>query len=281
MNKQIIYKSEEGKQQLLQFYKNVLADVDYDYNEIYIDTSFGRTYLFEAGSPEKTPVFLFHGSCSNSAMWYGDIKVLYENYHVLSVDILGEPGNSDARRLDLKSNDHALWINEILEKLNISKAIFIGNSIGAWMIQKFAINFPDKAEKLVLIAPSGIVNIKTSFLFKTIIYVIQGETGRNKLGKLIYVEDEIPDIVITFNKLINDNFNPIMGSIPAFSDTELSRLSMPTLFMCGENDAIVDAKKASQKLKSTLRQPHINIINDNGHVIFDTMKEIIPFLDGK
>ena len=166
-------------------------------------------------------------------MWYGDIKILSEKFHIFSVDILGEPGNSEAKRLDLKSNDHALWINEILEKLNINKAIFMGNSLGAWMSLKYAVNFPKKVDKLVLIAPSGLVNARLSYVFKSIFYALQGEKGLKKVGKLISGTDKIPEIVLNFNKLVAKNFNPIIGGLPVFSNKELACLTMPTLFLCG------------------------------------------------
>lgn len=280
MKEQLIYKSREGKQKILGFFSSATSALDYKYNETYVDTSYGKTYLFEAGDKKNPPVFLFHGSCSNSAMWYGDIKELLKTYHVYSVDILGEPGKSDENRLNLKSDDHAHWINEILEKLNIDKAMFIGNSLGAWMILKFATHYPSKAEKIVLIAPSGISAPKFSYLFKTIIYAMQGKQGMTKIGQLIYGKDKLPEIVLTFNKLILDNFNPIMGGLPTFSDDALLQLNMPTLFICGEDDAINNAHKMSMRLEKLLEQPTINIIKNNGHIIYNAMDKIIPYLKG-
>ena len=59
MKEQKIFKSKEGRQQILEFYKNILSKVTYDYNEIYIDTSYGKTYLLEAGLKENPSIFLF------------------------------------------------------------------------------------------------------------------------------------------------------------------------------------------------------------------------------
>lgn len=280
MNEQIIFKSKEGKQEILNFYNSVMSALDYKYNEVYVETSFGTTYLFEAGNKQNPPIFLFHGSCTNSAMWYADIKHLSKDFHVYSVDILGEPGKSDENRLDLKSDEHAKWINEILEKLNIDKATFMGNSLGAWMSLKFAVTYPEKADKLVLIAPSGIVPAKISFVLKSIFYAMQGEKGLSKIGKLITGTDTIPDEVLYFNKLIANHFNPIIGGLPVFADEALTKLTMPILLMCGEHDVITDATKSASRLKKTTKQPVINIVKDNGHIIYNAMDTIIPYLKG-
>ncbi|MEX1377425.1 MAG: alpha/beta hydrolase [Eubacteriales bacterium] len=281
MKEQIIFKSEAGKQEILSFYKKALKNVKFEYNEIYLDTSFGKTYLLEAGKADNPIVMLFHGSCTNSAMWYADIKTLSDAFHVFSVDILGEPGNSQPVRLGLKSNDHALWIDEIINQLKIDKVMIIGNSLGAWMAQKYAVNFPEKVEKIVLIAPSGITHAKPSYIFKMIFYAMQGEKGLKKLGKMITGLDSMPDEVLVFNKLISQHFNPIMGELPIFSDDELSNIVSPTLFMCGENDVIVDAEKSAARLEKSLENVTIHIAENNGHIIYNSMEEILPFLSGK
>lgn len=278
MKENVIFKSAEGKNEILKFYKNILSAVTYEYTEKYVGTSFGKTYLFEAGNKNKPCVFLLHGSCSNSAMWFGDIKQLAEHYHVFSIDILGEPGNSDAVRLDLSGNDHALWINEIMKNLGITSAMFIGNSLGAWISMKFAAAFPQMSEKLVLIAPSGIVNARFSYIAKSIFYALQGENGLKKLGQMISGTDELPEAVLEFNKLIMHHFNPIMGALPVLSDNELKQLTMPVLFLNGENDVINDAEKSAERLRLNAAKAELNIIKNNGHIIYNAMDMIIPFL---
>lgn len=280
MKENIIFKSEEGKQEILAFYKNALSRVDFEYNEIYLDTTFGRTYLLEAGTAGNPIILLFHGSCTNSAMWYADIKALKEKFHVFSVDILGEPGNSQPVRFNLKSNEDALWIDEIISALNAEKVMIIGNSLGAWMAQKYAVNFPEKVDKMVLIAPSGITNARPSYIFKMLFYAMQGEQGLKKLGKMITGTDNMPEEVLVFNKLITRHFSPIMGSLPIFSDEELGKIKAHTLFMCGENDVIVDAEKSAARLKKTMKNVNINIVKNNGHIIYNSMEEIMPFLLG-
>ena len=281
MKENMIFKSEEGKQEILAFYKNALSKVDFKYDEIYLDTTFGSTYLLETGSAGKPIVLLFHGSCSNSAMWYADMKLLQDRFHVFSVDILGEPGSSHPVRLDMKSREHALWINEIVNALNAEKVMIIGNSLGAWMAQKYAVNFPAKVDKLVLIAPSGITGARPSYIFKMLLYAMQGEKGLKKIGKMITGTDSLPEEVLVFNKLIANHFSPIMGSLPVFSDGELAKIKANTLFMCGENDVIVDAEKSANRLQKLLQNVTINIVKNNGHIIFNSMDKIMPFLSGE
>ena len=90
--------------------------------------------------------------------------------------------------------------------------------------------------------------------------------------------DEMPEAVMEFNKLIAAHFSPIMGALPLFTDDELAKLNMPVLFMSGENDVINDAKKAASRLTNNVPGAEIQIVKDNGHIIFNAMEGIIPFL---
>lgn len=273
-----VFKSEEGRRKILSFYGRSLGTVGFSYRERYVDTAFGKTYVLEAGDPEKQPVLLIHGSCSNSAAWFGDIPVLAEQYHVFSVDIVGDAGNSEESRLDQTTDEFETWLKDVVDGLGIGKAILIGNSLGAWISLKFAAAHPGKVEKLVLIAPSGIVPTSLSFVGKTILYLMMGEKGRDALNRMIFGMDEIPQEVKNFTRLIGENFNPLTGAMPTLPDEEMRKLTMPLLFVAGENDTLTNAAKAAGRLRRLIPSAEIHIMKNNSHAIFDAKPWILPFL---
>lgn len=273
-----VFKSEEGRRRVLSFYGKSLEAFDFNFRERYIDTAFGKTYVLEAGDPEKHAVVLIHGSCSNSAAWFGDIPVLSEGYHVFSVDIVGDAGNSEENRLDQNSEEFESWLREVLDGLGIGKAILIGNSLGAWIVLRYAAAHPEKVEKLVLIAPSGIAQTNASFVIKTVLYLMMGARGRKALNKMIFGKDDIPEEVVEFTRLIGENFNPLTGALPILQDGGMRKLTMPLLFIAGENDTLTNAKKAAERLKALVPQAEIHIIENNSHVIYDAKPLMMPFL---
>ncbi|WDV46509.1 alpha/beta hydrolase [Clostridiaceae bacterium M8S5] len=273
-----IFKSNEGKKAIIKHYETTMELWPLPYEEEYINTRYGKTYVVKSGDIAKQPLILIHGSCSNSSMWIGDVLELSEHYYVIAIDIIGEAGKSDENRLNLKSDEYALWIKDILDSLNISKAIFMGNSLGGWMSLKFAITYPNRVSKLVLLATSGIAPAKISFLFRSITLLMMGERGFKKLNQIVYGSDDVPIEAIEASSLIANNFNPMVGALPVFTDEEMSKIKNPVLFIGGENDALLPTKKTSERLLKLLPKAKTKVIKDRGHVIFGVTKDIVKFL---
>jgi pimeloyl-ACP methyl ester carboxylesterase len=273
-----VFKSEEGRKLILRSYGRLLDTVGFRYQERYVHTSFGRSYVLEAGDPTKPAVVLIHGSCSNSAAWFGDIPTLIEHYHVFSIDVVGDAGNSEENRLDQKTEEFPEWLNEVFNGLEIEDAALIGNSLGGWIALQFAGRFPERINKLVLIAASGLVPVKSSFIIRTLLYLTMGEKGRSAISRMIFGSDEIPEAVSSFTSLVGEHFNPLTGALPVLTHEQMLRLTMPLIYIAGENDAITDTKKAAQRLHRLIPRAEAYILENCGHVIYDAKPWYLPFL---
>lgn len=273
-----IFKSEEGRHRILEEYNKLLADCDFSYAERRINTSFGSTYILETGDSKNPPLFLFHGSTSNSAAWFSDMNELGRYFRVLSVDLIGDAGHSEAVRLDMTGNAYADWIREIFEKTGIERASIMGNSLGAWMGLKFATVYPERVEKLVLLAASGIAPVRIGFVLRLVLYSMSGGKGADQITKMVYGKDEIPEEVKSFVRVISENYNPYTGKLPVITDERMLRLKMPILYIAGEDDQLTNAPGCKKRLARILPHTRILLKPGTGHVIFGVMDEVIPFL---
>jgi len=278
MNHKSLFKSEVGKDAILDNYNQLLAKCSVPYEELFLDTHYGKTYVITSGEPSLPPLILLHGSGSNSSMWIRDIERYSKHYRVFAVDIPGDPGKSEEKQYSLRGQAYSEWMDDVLHALQLDKASFIGISLGAWMAIHFAVKNPMKVEKIVLISASGIGPQKISFLFKAMPLLLLGEKGREKVSRLVYGNQTIPKEASDNVKIIARHFYFRNESVPIFTDSELSSLTMPILLIAGEKDVMLDSRKTIDRLSSLLPDANVKLLPDHGHVIINQTTHILPFL---
>jgi pimeloyl-ACP methyl ester carboxylesterase len=274
MNKIKVFKSDEGRDKIRKYYNGILSF--FPFARKYVDTSFGKTFVLEAGQIGNPALVLLHGSCSNSATWLGDIPVLMGKFHVFAVDILGEAGNSEENRLDINSDEYAHWFGELFDKLGISQAVIMGNSLGGWLALHFAAAYPEKTSALVLLAPSGIVQARQSFLAKTA-DLSKDPKSNASVKDAIFGDTAVPKEVMEFMSLVMANFNPVTDALSVLTDEQMRNLTMPVFMIAGKADIITDNIEAAKRLAKFV--PHARIdLTEGSHVIVNTASVVLPFL---
>lgn len=275
----VAFKSEEGKKEVLKYYDILLTKGSLPHEKLMVNTSYGETFIIGMGKKELPPLVLLHGSGMNSAMWIKEMDEYSQTHRVYAVDMPGEPGKSDERQLPFESDDFSNWLNEVFDALSIDRASIVGISLGAWLGIKFAIKYSDKVDKLVLLCPAGIGTQKKSFIFKFLFYSLLGEKGIDKLYYKINGDKPIPDIMLSYQKLIAKHFNFRRVTIPIFSDNELKKLTMPVALFVGGKDVMLHSEKTANRLGLLLNHAEINFIQEEGHSIVNHGNEIRKFLN--
>lgn len=265
-----VFKSREMREKILGRYNQILGAIPFE--KKYVETSFGKTFVLAAGAPGNPPVILLHGSCANSAFWFGEMTALSPTHRVLAVDILGEAGNSAENRLDLHGDGYADWLNELMGALSIGAAAVAGNSLGGFLALGLAAKYPARVSKLALISAGGLAGVNRAPL------------ERAKSGGTLTIDPSLsggaalPPEVVAFVNLILSGFLPIAEELPVVPDEGLARLSMPVLAVYGEKDVMLDSRAAAERLRA--RVPHARVVwlEGAGHVIPDAAEYLVPFL---
>lgn len=266
-----VFKSEESRQRIRRRYEEILGV--FPFQQRYIETTFGKTFLLEAGAENAQPVILLHGSCSNSAFWFGEMTALSQWYHVYAIDILGEAGNSDETRLDLSASAYADWLRDLTDALGVDKAVVIGNSLGGWMALRFAVTYPGRVKKLALIATSGLSKQNPATLDES-------ESGQTDLGNEVTDGVKLPEEVTAFIRMILEGYLPMREELPVFTDEQLRALTMPVLFIAGEKDIMTDAREAAARLEAILPRAETHLLSNTGHIVLNSLEFLVPFLFG-
>lgn len=269
-----VFKTEESRDMIRSRYNQILSN--FPFKQLYVETSFGKTFILESGDSGNPPLILLHGSCSNSAFWFGEISMLSNMFHVLAVDIIGEAGNSEEIRLDVNKDGYADWLKEVLYALSIEKAIVMGNSLGSWMALKFSVKYPDCVSKLILIAPSGLSEQNADFIERAKNAALKNESL--SLDSSVTQGNAMPKEVEEFINLILWGYNPITEELPIFTDEQIARLVMPVLYIAGKNDIIIDTVSAAQRLSKLIANAEVHVLENTGHIVLNSLEYVIPFL---
>jgi len=118
-----------------------------------------RLHYHEAGVGNGPTVVLLHGGGPGASSWsnFGrNIAVLAESFHVIAVDQPGF-GLSDKPESHPQYFTHSTSaLNDLFTKLGIERAHLVGNSLGGGTAVRFALNYPERAGRLVLMGPGGL-----------------------------------------------------------------------------------------------------------------------------
>lgn len=279
MAKTKIYKTDNGKKEVIGFYENLLEQWHQPSKHHTLETTFGDTYVIESGVDKAPAILMLHGSGSNLGMWTADVKELSKNYHVFAIDIIGECGKSSENRPPFKDDNYSDWLSEIIEELGLNKVSFIACSLGGWIALNFTIRYPEKSEKLVLMATAGVVQVKPKTVFWIIITSFFGSWGFNKLNKIVYGNLDIDDKALEFASLIKRHYIPRTDVLPVLSDESLQKIIVPALFIGGENDCFYNSQNMASRLKRNLENIQCLVLKNTGHVLISQTNRILQFLN--
>lgn len=282
-----IYKSEKGKKAILSLYEKQLKRMNKKYEDIYIDTSFGKTHLIETGNMSGNPLLVFHGGNATTAYNLLACDFLMNDFHIYAVDTIGHPGKSAEVSLSPNNCDYGKWAAEVIEKLGYEKISCFGGSFGAGIIAKTMCVAPDKIKKVVLYIPSGISNAPAinslSMMMPMIMYWI---THKDKFLKqcmmpMAIEEDNITDDIYETAKLSID-FSKVKTGMPSNVDAkEIKKCNAPTLVMAAEKDCLFPAKNVIPRAKKIINNCTTYLLEGRGHMHFlteDEQKMIVDFL---
>jgi len=130
-----------------------------------LSTGIKMAYV-EMGDPNGEVVILQHGMTDNSRSW--SLAAPYftaAGYHVYLPDLRGM-GKSDAPDGYYTTVTYATDMKAFFDAMGIDKAIVIGHSLGSFTVQTFALMFPERCEKVVLVSSIPIKQYQTESLMR-------------------------------------------------------------------------------------------------------------------
>ena len=112
---------------------------------------------------------LLHGKNFSGAYWEPTIRVLAaEGFRVVVPDQIGFGKSTKPAAFQFSFQVLADTTRALLESLHVDRVTVVGHSMGGMLATRFALMFPERVEKLVLVNPIGLEDWKTVVPYRSI-----------------------------------------------------------------------------------------------------------------
>ena len=231
---------------------------------------------------EGFPLFLVSGFGVNHSLWSGIISRLSESYRVIVLDNRGA-GRSSIPVEPYSIAELACDIAELAQHLDITSAYFCGNSMGGFILQELAYQFPSLVKKMII--SNSAYSTETSFgcfaqaRFEWFDLPVSPEVSRSFVKascsyaysyKFLSIPGKLDEII---DQALADPY-PITklgyaGQMNALSDfdfsDQVSNINVPTLVLAGDQD-IIFSQAMTRALADALPNAEYYLFKQCGHL---------------
>jgi pimeloyl-ACP methyl ester carboxylesterase len=227
----------------------------------------------EAGSGPA--VILLHGLGADGSSWASNIGALSAKYRVIVPDQIGF-GKSDKPFINYRVGTLVDFLNGLLKELKIERASLIGNSLGGFTAAAFALAYPEKVDRLVLVAAAGYavpkgtdpqtlhsLNPSTREGVRQVMSVVFYD-------KKMFANDAVVDMLYAKKMQTGDGYTiqKFIESILRGEDAldgKLDKIKQPTLLVWGREDALTPLAMG-ERFKQDIKGSQLLTFDKCGHV---------------
>jgi pimeloyl-ACP methyl ester carboxylesterase len=288
------FRSEKAERRYLERYALRAAAWPAPSRERIVDTSFGRTFVRVSGPEGGPPLLLLPGIGSPGLSFASNIKALSERRTVYAIDNIHDHGRSIETNPVKNADDFTAWLDEVRAGLGLESSVdLLGLSFGGWISVHYALRFPERVRRLVLLAPAGTVApIPWGFIWRGILCVIPAKFLMMNFMNWIRVTDDVAgEAKARLDEMAEDAWlaqrsfkaRRMVQPIP-LTDEQWQSLRVPTLLLAGDREVIFPALRELPRVAALSPAVKTELIPGTGHDFFvvraeEVDRRVLAFLD--
>jgi pimeloyl-ACP methyl ester carboxylesterase len=243
-------------------------------------------YRVEGLAQDSIPLVLLHGTGASLHTWDGWVNALKTERKIIRLDLPAYGLTGPNPTSDYSQEFYASFINDFLTKLGVKQCIIAGNSLGGSIAWNFAVKYPEKVSKMILVDAGGYA-IKSKSV--PIAFQVAGWPLIKNLFKYVtprsIVQKSVENVYADKSKvtetLVDRYFELSLreGNRQAFIDrmsefrnkgiiniktSQIKDLSMPTLIIWGDKDLLIPLE-VGEKFHADLPNDTLVVFKDLGH----------------
>ena len=234
------------------------------------------------------PLLLIHGTSSSLHTWDGWTARLSDRRRIVRFDLPGFGLTGPAADRDYRVERYVRVTAAFLDKLDIQRADVGGNSLGGRVAASFALEYPHRVRKLVLVDPAGLAGVAPPTIFKLaqnpvlsrlLLHLTPRFMIRRNLeqvyGDPARVTDEVVDRIHSMALRAGNRqalVDRLTGPPDPVLDDRLSELDLPVLIQWGALDAWIPPANA-KRFESGIAGSRLIVYPGAGHVPMEEIPE--------
>jgi 2-hydroxy-6-oxonona-2,4-dienedioate hydrolase len=220
-------------------------------------------------------VVLLHGLGGNSANWAFNVPALAQKYRVIAPDQVGF-GRSDKPLINYRVGTYVDFLDKFLAALKVERASLVGNSMGGWIAASYALKYPAKVERLVLVDAAGFAPPKE---FDLSVLAGLNPSTREQAKMLaglvffnpLFKSDAAVDAMLEQRLTAGDGYTiqSLVESIHRGEDMldgKLGGIKQPVLLVWGREDGLTPLAREGERFKKEIPQAQLVVFDGCGHV---------------
>ena len=226
----------------------------------------------EQGAADGQPVIFLHGYTDS---WFSFSPVLPyfdSTYRVFALSQRGH-GDSEQPASGYAITDFAADVLAFMDALKLESAVLVGHSMGSFVAQQVVCAAPRRVTKLVLVGSATIARNEGLFELQRAIEALEDPVpaafAREFQESTIYQplpEEFVERVVRESLKLPARVWRAVLDAHLEFERKPLERISVPTLILWGDRDAIFQ-RAEQEELQRTLQNGVLKIYRETGHAL--------------
>jgi pimeloyl-ACP methyl ester carboxylesterase len=258
--------------------------------EVYLKGLWRNIHYLELGAGE--PLLMLHGGGSHAGEWINILKPLSERFHLFVID---RPGCGLSDYVDYRGlafREVAVdFVGAFMDAVGLEKAWLLGQSMGGYFSICFAMQYPHRVQKLLLIgAPAGLNHriplllrlLGTKGLNTVLLHTVGRPSipGIIKLHKQLFVADIsnvseeyirhsyysqlLPGTLQSFTTLLENVLTLKGWKDKYYLGDQLGELHVPVKFIWGDKDAFELPDTGRQKA-AAIKDCAFEVVENAGH----------------
>jgi pimeloyl-ACP methyl ester carboxylesterase len=265
-----IYKSPDVEVRMMEIYDEKMADWPVPYQDVFLDTAYGKVHVIVSGPEDAPPLLLLHASGVASWSWKFNVEAFSDRYRIYAIDTLGDAGKSqlsDVGSYPQNGQQQGELYAEIADKLGVEKAYVVGASEGGFIGTNYTLYAPERVEKLALLGPMGYAGTTESIVRIMLVQFFPLKPIRESTIPWAFGDD--PQVVDEFGeqlRLLMAGVTPRKARPVHFTAEQRQSLEVPVLLVLGERDNLVGDPEAARGLVQDVPDIRVEVL-DTGHLI--------------